>query len=1297
MVVIIESFTRTLEHSNPWTLESFINMFNELTIQQLCALDYGRNMVVTSGPGAGKTRILSHRFCFLLLTGDDVSVPNILTLTFTEKAAEEMKSRIYDMLIKLDRDLGKKGESSFRDKIKRARDQFHNNNISTIHSFCAKLLREHPVESEIDSSFNIIQGLRKNELLDSSINAAILKLWGEDNRVLVPLLRSFGGKPGLFRAVKNLTENSYSFSRVIDTAGRLTSKKEWKKQVFNEYCEKIRDDYVIPYLDGLRESENNKKGFDEILNTLNEWSPLKEDRSKFYGIPDLFGKLRKIAEKRVRSGSKFGITTGLKKLSYVDMVDRYFPDIFINDNPDNLFEEELNYLIRAVQEAVNEYKNEKLKINCLDFSDLETISYGFLKKLHSRDNLTQFKKIQNRYKYIMVDEFQDTNRLQWEIIRMLCLDTGKRGGKSLLPGKVFVVGDKRQAIYRFRGGDVTVFERVNREIIESNSADHVPMFWEDRGKVDNLSCFSFDSAEQEKRFSELSPEIRSNILKGDIYLPHNFRSDTNPITFFNSTFREIFGNKGAEDIKSYETAPRDIYSPDLNNVASNDRGSVTIYRIPKQSNKKDSIEKEASTVAEIIERIMGRRGSESYEYNTFSDIRYKLENRQRAIGVLFFTFLHVKTYENIFRESGIPYIVHKGKGFYRSPEVLEMLQLLNYITDKRQEISLLGVLRSPVFGISDPELFDLFYKRPDAGILNNSNNSYIKKISRQIDTWRFLSARMTISELIRTIVSDRKITAIYSSHPNGYQKIMNMEKLIEIARRFQKDERGSLQEFVRYCLDMADQDEEEGEAVITSGGEAPVSLMTIHAAKGLEFPMVILPQLERKISVRQNPGKTVRLYKSETGDSHAWNSIEGEIPVWPVEIPLIEYKKKYSPLGELLQGRNRLEDIAENRRVFYVGCTRAENHLLLLGQSKRKKDGDNISLTSNDYREHATLFEILDDIYPGKMDFGDNKSRSDNPVIFDMDIETREFTGVDYDNNMPVKDSFGDYDKNLKKLDLTDPLESLPYFQISFSSVRIYQKCPVRFYYHAMLNLRGQQNMEPDGSEEPYERSGVREDENEYSSEDALFIGDLIHKYLEKHDFGKPFDEKLFQKIANSMNGIDCNPGYCLEKGEKQLRNTVDDDQLISMLGSVKNYVEIPFLVTVSPGVEYRGIADRLFRDRETGLWTIIDWKSNDLEGKDPNAIIRENNYDMQLSFYSWAVEKILGERVGRRIIYFLDKGILKEVTWKGDPLKVIEEIVCRMREYEENPEEWKKDFIKEGKDDSECRFCEYRGSVCME
>ena len=208
-------------------------MFNELTIQQLCALDYNRNMVVTAGPGAGKTRILSYRFCFILLTDDIVSLPQILTLTFTEKAAEEMKGRIYDMLIRLDRKLEEKGDTKIRNRIKSARDQFDKNRISTIHSFCANLLKEYPVESGIDPQFKIIQGFRQKVLLDKAIEEAVAMIWKERKNELIPLLRSFGGKNVLFKAIRNLTEKSSISERVVETSNRLFNIKNWTQQVLS--------------------------------------------------------------------------------------------------------------------------------------------------------------------------------------------------------------------------------------------------------------------------------------------------------------------------------------------------------------------------------------------------------------------------------------------------------------------------------------------------------------------------------------------------------------------------------------------------------------------------------------------------------------------------------------------------------------------------------------------------------------------------------------------------------------------------------------------------------------------------------------------------------------------------------------------------------------------------------------------------------------------------------------------------------------------------------------------------------
>ncbi len=1276
-------------------------MFNELTIQQLCALDYSRNMVVTAGPGAGKTRILSYRFCFILLTDVTVSLPQILTLTFTEKAAEEMKGRIYDMLIRLDKRLKQNGDTGLRKRIKKAKDQFDKNRISTIHSFCANLLKEHPVESGIDPNFNIIQGFRQKVMLDKAIEDTMAVNWKGNKNELIPLLRSYGGKNNLFRAVRGLAENSSVFERVVKTSDRLFNIKEWKQQVFTEYCGYIKDRFIIPYLEGLKKLENRNDVVEELTYIFDEWLPLSQKEGEFYAVPALFKALRNMAEKGGRARKRCNIDIGLRTLSYVDMVEEHFPDIFIEDSPDSIFGRELGFFINTVKAIAEKYSREKEKINCLDFSDLETKAFAFLSNMLREEDPSRLKKIQNRYRYIMVDEFQDTNRIQWDIIRSLCLDTSNTTDKALFPGKIFVVGDKRQAIYRFRGGDVTVFERVNKEIKESNTGP-VPLFWQAgrcSGSIKEIDE-DFDQEVQRKNFDTLPSVEQEKILNGDIYLPHNFRSDANPIAFFNRTFDEIFSNKHAGEIKIYETAPRDIHMPEhKKNVEG--KGSVTIYMPSISSGKGNQVETEAVLITHLVESILGRHGTDCYEYKTYQDIRRKLEKGERAIGILFYAFTHIKTYENMLREAGIPFILHRGKGFYKSSEVIEMLQLLNYLVDERQEISLLGCLRGQIFGLSDPEVFDLFYNinNPAEG-LKNYDAPYIKKINSQLESWRFLSTRLPITELIRTIISQRSLVATYSSQSGGVQRLQNMEKLIDIARGFQKEENGSLQEFVKYCLEMADRDEDEGEAIIASGGSGAISLMTIHAAKGLEFPMVIIPQLDRKNRINPGPGRPVRLYISERDKPFAWNSQEGEIPVWQVEVPGFDYQKKLGPLGHLLLERNRLEEMAENRRVFYVGCTRAENHLVLIGADNEKKNSDKrIILTPDDYRQGSNINQLLSDIY-GAAEEEEEKCDRDNekffPVIKRCDVKAKPFKGIDYDSEKPDRNSFGIYDDDIKKLDLTDPVKSNPYFQLSFTSVRIFLKCPVRFYYSSILKLKEGEYLSGNIDDEYYEDINASgQDAEEYDSKDALFIGNLIHRYLEKHKFGTAFDDDLLEYIKKRINSSDCNIDYCLGRAEKLLRQTVGDRNLIGLMADKTGYAEIPFLTSALPGIEFRGVMDRIFKDPETGLWSIIDWKSNDLGEKDPDQVISQNGYDIQLAFYKWALEKILNEKVAKQYIYFLSQGALRECSWQGSPLDIFSSIALKMDEFEKNSE-WLRDIESFRKEGAECRFCGYYNSVCI-
>jgi ATP-dependent helicase/nuclease subunit A len=1288
-------------------------MFEDLTFEQFCALDHRRNMVVTAGPGAGKTLILSHRFCFILLTDDGVTLPEILTLTFTEKAAEEMKSRIYEKIGRMEKELRALGgeDKRLQSRIKEARESFHKNRISTIHSFCASLLREHPVESGIDPGFSVIQGARQRKTLEEAIETGVSRVWQQDHDHLFPLMQSFETRRRLLRAIGHVIEHPLNFKRVRGCSERLFHIRGWQGEVFREYCRIIKDESLIPYLEGLRQLERGKPHLDEILNLLEKWYEVDRS-SEDFGVPDLFRSLRQMSEGRKgKTMPRLSVKKGLKEISYTNLVETFYPDIFSSFSGDRIFEDQLRSFLKVSQVCLDHYEREKKKINALDFADLETLSHSFLTDLFEGHDQQGLRRVQKRFKYIMVDEFQDTNRVQWEIIRMLCSGQGRNREKRLQPGKLFVVGDKRQAIYRFRGGDVTVFEHGIQRILQSNPGKPVPMFWEIPEINARLRAVESGYHEWYKKqratFENLSNSEKQKILMGDIYFPHNFRADSRPIEFINTAFDRIFSNKGAEKLHEYETAPRVITVPDDGDECASKRlGSATCYLIRDSLARKDQVEAEATLVVEILESLLGRHGKERFEYEQYAEIRERIDRNQLAVGILFFSFTHLKTFENVLREAGLPFKVHKGRGFYRSNEVMEIVQLLQYLCDERRHISLLAALRSPIFGFTDSEIFDLFYgKEPSLERFLYSENAHTRIVGEQIQSWRLLSNRLTLSELIRVIISDRGLTAAYSVHPNGLQKLANIEKLMEICRDFQAEGNGFMPEFVEHCLATAEEEEEEGEALIISPGESPICLMTIHAAKGLEFPMVILPDLNRLAPSRIPLGKPVRLYHSEEGRPGEWNQEEGEIPLWPVEIPEMGYRKTYTPLGYLLSRRDRLEDMAENRRVFYVGCTRCMNHLVLIGhKDKEQTKKEKRSLLSADYRERATIMDLLDDIYDFDVDF----PRQSVPTVIWSEPEVRKFRGILYKGERLTQADFGDYDETIKKLDLSESIRTPSYYQFSFNSVRMFRKCPRMFYYHVIMGLREdiltpqrylteQTGIQPEALKENDEWDGE-------ISEDALYVGNVIHRYLERHRFGDPLDKELLQRICGQLAPSDSNERYpdtetmaALNKRViKHLERTVNDDSLLKLLRGKYEYAEVPFLFSISHGCEFRGIIDRLFRKKETGQWAVLDWKSNVLGDKDPWLVAEEHDYHFQLACYKWAVEQMTKEKVSDLYIYFTEQGKLVSSQWKGSPEDVIEQILRRFQDDEGKGGLWDKDSqdIEEG-NQKECRHCPYRGGFC--
>jgi len=1283
-----------------------------LTFDQYCAFDCNRNMVVTAGPGAGKTRVLTERFCHIMLTRNDLSIGEILTLTFTEKAAEEMKARIYlklsNVLHELRRTQGT--HSPITKRIKENLDDFSKNRISTIHSFCARLLREYPVEARVDPGFSIVQGLTQREMMMKAIRSAITSVYKKDKGELTRLMRIFGSRGLLLEAVRAVIEHPMTFKRILATKDHLFNKDSWKDQVLREYCKYLRDDILIPYYEELEQVEDGKGQYDQLMDLLAEWYQNKRSRCDDLGIPDLFAQLRGLAGQRRSKSTRLTVKQGKRETSYLDLVDTYYPDLFAASNPDNIFEQELSVFLRLAMASLDCYEAEKRGINAYDFADLEARTLEFLSDLFFSENQSPIRRLQNRFKYIMVDEFQDTNQNQWEILSLIASDRDRGGRPVLREDKLFVVGDKRQAIYRFRGADVTVFDRVTEEIKHSNASNTRPMLWHDQHTLKEMTSIAPSLKEElygHKALCEaLSVEQKEKIRKGDIELTVNFRSDGELIQFFNATFSPIFGNKQAGAREAYESSYLHINGANVSD-GRKERGSAVFYLIPQgksallKATGYSKTEREAFLLVDIIGKILGRDGEEAPEYRRYGSIRESIEKGEPAIGILFFAFTHIKTFETILREAGIPFVVNRGKGFFRCEEIVEMVQLLDYLSDERQTIPLLAALRSPILGLTDPEIFDLFTEPSSfEEKLLSSPHEYVRAIGCQLCTWRRLVAHLSLPQLIRTITRDRGLTAVLTSHPNGVQRMANVEKFIGIARQFEAEGNGCLSDFVGYCRRMADEEDEEGEATPELARGVPIHLMTIHASKGLEFPMVIIPELDRSVPRGGKPGKPVRLYTTHPSRPEAWNDREGIIPIFDVEFPLVGFRKVASPLSFLLGRRDFLEDVAENRRVFYVGCTRAMRHLILTGHRKVEKTEQGATfLTSRDYREGATILDLLDDIWGLSHSYrqemvGSYPQEETCPLVVWSEPGPRRFAGVTLSETKLKANDFPRKDDRVKELDLTRGLDSPSFHLLSPTSLVVFKRCPLRFYYRYWLNIP--EYPLSSRNEDPGE--DFIEEKGEWGSFETRVIGILVHAYLERHVFGSEIDEDLLSSLFSRFLGHDRERMLfdravierIMTRSRELLATTVKDQALIGLLGGVGQYSEVPFILNRGRGHSFRGRVDKLFKETRGEEWSILDWKTASLDDENPIIFSKDHFLDLQLACYRLAVEELKYAKVGSTYLYFNAAGKLVEVDYTGDATDEIDSLIEFIEGRRANSVEFRDRVRKTKRSEGVCSECAY-------
>ncbi|MBN2010271.1 UvrD-helicase domain-containing protein [candidate division KSB1 bacterium] len=931
------------------------------TLFQHLATDTARNMAVSAGAGAGKTAVLTRRI-IKILKEEKLTLNRMMVVTFTDKAAIEMKERVYTAIDKV---IGHSRDEHF----KKLRDDFLKNRISTFHAFCAGLLREYPIEANIDPYFRVMDETDKIFFLRRVIDRTINELASQKDHPDLVILNREWTKGAIINAVYAIIQRREDVGpwlreiqpmEWIDFYERLVV---YQRNVLREICNKLslQPEIIYDLLNKLDEAlpdppdDTSKLSLRrlELFNLLPELQSLfLTARSDDFDPAPVIDCVNRINEACNLIGSNAKAwkenPANLKRLRIAFNAIRnlikaaQLADFEINQAVEEDGFQVCKALAHVAIACLNSYRDEKEKEHYLDFQDLQL---KVLTLLHNERHKHILNELRENYLYIMVDEFQDTNSIQWDIVKLIASD---EQGK-LFGDRLFIVGDEKQAIYSFRGGDVSLFGKVRKELKSSN---------QERGT--HTRPFSLLPTEDVEKDYQQEYQVNCQddqfVKSGEVIFSDNFRSAAEPIQFFNLFFEQLMGQEYYED---FEARPQRL-------VCSGNRrkGSVELLLVDRDDNADDSLQipsqiedidmhtKEAHLIASKIKDVLAG------DNPLYDHVRQQAAARKPAIAILLNRRTKLKVYEEALRRENIDFIVVRGRGFFQRQEVVDLGNLLGFLDDPDNSIYLAGFLRSPVAHVSDEACY-LLTRQTDSDslweklcLLAKSTDHDSKKLFSDIDyralidahkllsRWLDVCRRLPLIDFIRFVLDEGGYFATLARGNRGEQALSNIEKLCDRAREATMNDQEDFSTFVAWLNERIDNVEDEGEADVDIVLGGSVQLMTVHQSKGLEFPMVFVPDLNASFNFGEN--ETLRFDDVTTTleigqDGTMFRTATFEIGL-DIPDPEHDYESTPTLIKKIIERRNREKIIAERKRLYYVAATRAMDHLVLVGQLKKRTE-----------------------------------------------------------------------------------------------------------------------------------------------------------------------------------------------------------------------------------------------------------------------------------------------------------------------------------------------------------------------
>ncbi len=1034
----------------------------DLNEQQLAAVEAGGEVFVSAGAGTGKTAVLVERVV-RAVTERGLDVDSILVITYTRRAAGELRTRIRSALADRGRhDLARELDGAW---------------ISTIHGFCARLLRAYPLAAGLDPRFRELDEAQAAVLRSEAFGEALAEFCAGDDPQRLELLATYGSDR-LRRMLTSVYETLRAAGRELDLA--VAPRPE-----LGERVDELRAAASSLAADP-NATEAQQRAAAQLLELLER--DLRPDR------------LMSLGSFKARGDRAAGYCEALGAVEQAALDEAAARDRALLQELLTLF--------------AGRYAQAKARESALDFEDLQLEARNLLK---SQPELRERERA--RFRTILVDEFQDTNRLQTEIVDLL------RTAET----ELFFVGDEFQSIYGFRHADVQVF-RERREAVEQ-----------------------------------------------PLSLSLNYRSRPEVLAAVNELFGSHFGGE-FQELAAAAEFPDPVFGH-----------PVELLVTDKESYKDSGVHwrrGEAGAVARRVRELVDTGAATPGE-----------------IVLLFAAGTDAEWYEDELRRAGLPTYRATGKGYFGQQQVVDLLMYLRLLQNRYDDVALLSVLASPFVGVSNDALALLrrvASRRPLFSGLEHSlppglaerDERLMRAFRQRYDRLVQTLPRLSLERLCEQIVGAHDYDLAVLAQWDGRRRYANMRKLARLARSYEELRGPDVEGFVRFVAEQEAVGARELEAVAEEEGADAVRLLTIHAAKGLEFKVVIVADAGRD-RVPPSPDEILALPDGRFG--------------FRVADPVTAKRRGAFDYEAVKEARQEAER-AERLRLYYVAMTRAKERLIVSGSVDLDSDRETptpIAWVLDRLAADEELGQAGD--VPVELVRGDarllvrlDRFHPEAPAVMEeVALETEEEEG-----QLALFTALEEV-AGLRAAPELPPLVALPdpplhrVRRLSFTSISLFEQCAYKYFARYGLGMSERPvEVEGDG-----ERSGTE-------------IGSAVHALLEEIELAEPVVPELEDELIRGFVAA-----YC-------------DSELARRVAALEGVEKERHFTFEHDGVLVHGFIDA-FHLRD-GRAFVVDYKTNALGEASPDEIV-EQDYRLQRLVYALACFRAGAEEV-EVVYHFLER-----------------------------------------------------------